>query len=100
MEMTLEEVRRLAHLARLDLSTEDAERMRGELDSILASVERLAKVDTDGVPEQEASDPFVAVRPDVARTADDVTRELILSNFPERTGDALNVPAVFENPKG
>jgi hypothetical protein len=31
---------------------------------------------------------------------DEVTRELILANFPSRKGNLLSVPAVFEKAKG
>ncbi|MFA6503925.1 MAG: hypothetical protein WCT54_03180 [Patescibacteria group bacterium] len=38
-------------------------------------------------------------REDVAFEADEATRELILTNFPERAGDLLAAPGVFEVPK-
>lgn len=99
MPLSIDDVRRLAELARISFSEDELMRFKTELDHILSFVDRLAKVDTRDVPEMSgtAREQF---RPDEASAADDVTRELILSNFPDRLGDLLRVPAVFEKPKG
>ncbi len=47
--LSLEEVARLARLARIDLDAAQAEALRAELNGILAMVERMAAVDTSGV---------------------------------------------------
>jgi len=39
-------------------------------------------------------------RPDVELPCDHAAREIILSNFPERVGDLLKTPGVFDKPKG
>ena len=49
MSLTLEEVRRVAHLCRLHLSDEDEARMRDQLDAILGYMERLQSLDTSDV---------------------------------------------------
>ncbi len=49
VHITREEVERIAALARLSLSDDEAERMVAELDTILGYVETLAEVDTEGV---------------------------------------------------
>ncbi len=98
MKLNQEDVKHLAELARLDLSEPEAKKMSEEFGSILGYVERIQKVDTGKV------EPFTMPakedwRPDVAFESDEATRELILSNFPGRTGDLLQAPGVFENPK-
>ena len=90
----------MAELARLELSEAELEKMRDELSRILQYVDRLASVDTKDVPEVESQGFVADEREDVAFSCDDLTREIILSNFPDRAGDALRVPAVFEKPKG
>ena len=100
MALTTEDVKGLAELARLELSDAEVETRRGELERILTYVDRLAAVDTTGVPEAEGSALLQPLRQDTSLGADEAARELILQNFPERTGDALRVPAVFEKPKG
>lgn len=47
--ISLEEVRKVALLARLALSEDELERMRGDLDGILDWMAALAKLDTTGV---------------------------------------------------
>jgi aspartyl-tRNA(Asn)/glutamyl-tRNA(Gln) amidotransferase subunit C len=47
--ITREEVERIAALARLSLSNDEAMRMASELDTILGYVETLDEVDTEGI---------------------------------------------------
>lgn len=96
--LSLEEVKSLAVLARLELSETELEKLQQDLDSILGYVDRLQKIDTQGVLEG-SSDPVSSFRADKTLPVDDAARELILSNFPDRVSDALGVPAVFEKPK-
>jgi aspartyl-tRNA(Asn)/glutamyl-tRNA(Gln) amidotransferase subunit C len=99
MTLTRDEVRQLADLARLDLSEEELAMAEQDLDKILGYVDRLKKVETEGV------EPFTMPartewRPDVELPCDYAAREIILSNFPERVGDLLKTPGVFDKPKG
>ncbi|HEU0050794.1 MAG TPA: Asp-tRNA(Asn)/Glu-tRNA(Gln) amidotransferase subunit GatC [Patescibacteria group bacterium] len=98
MSLTKEEVARLAALSRLCLAEEEMEKMRHELDRVLEYVDRLQKIDTEHVPET-GTRPKEFLREDVALPADEAARSLIISNFPDRVGNALQVPAVFEDPK-
>lgn len=100
MALTQDDIARLAELARLELSPEESERAQKELERVLEYVGRLSKIDTTGVPETDVTDVQAPIREDVAERGDDATREWILSDFPDRSGDALRVPAVFEKPKG
>ncbi|TIV06031.1 MAG: Asp-tRNA(Asn)/Glu-tRNA(Gln) amidotransferase subunit GatC, partial [Mesorhizobium sp.] len=49
MSVDLQTVKRVARLARIAVSEEDAERMTGELNAILGFVEQLNEVDVSGV---------------------------------------------------
>ena len=49
LRITLEEVEHVARLARLELRPEEKERMRRELDGILAYIDKLRALDVDGV---------------------------------------------------
>jgi len=75
MKLDKEQVAHLAKLARLDLG------------------------DTSGVEPFAMPSKARGWRQDRAMEVDDYTRELILSNFPERSGDLLAAPGVFETPK-
>lgn len=100
MALTQEEIARLAELARLEISPEENARAQKELERVLEYVGRLSKIDTAGVAETSGDAGQAPLRADEAVACDDVARELILSDFPDRAGDALRVPAVFEKPKG
>ena len=49
MSVDIETVRRVARLARIAVTAEEAERMSGELNRILGFVEQLNEVDVSGV---------------------------------------------------
>ena len=100
MVLPQEEVDRLAVLTRLALNEEEKWRLAEQLGAVLEYVDRLAKVDTQGIPEAEMlHDAFVG-RVDELVVQDPQIRECILENFPDSVAGALRVPAVFEKPKG
>lgn len=101
MALTRDEIIRLAELSRLALSEEEMNRMERTLDPILDYVGRLSNVNTEGIPETE-DEPVLPerLRADQAVSTTMEVREAIVSNFPDRVGDLLKVPGVFENPKG
>jgi aspartyl-tRNA(Asn)/glutamyl-tRNA(Gln) amidotransferase subunit C len=93
--ITRDEVERVAALARLLLSDEEAERVAAELDTILGYVETLGRLDTDGVEPTSHVIPLATpLRQDRAVAPLDV--ELVLANAPEREGSAFVVPKVIE----
>ena len=47
--LSLEQISRIAHLARLELSRDEAAAMQQQLNDILAMVDAMAAVDTEGV---------------------------------------------------
>lgn len=99
MALSREEILRLADLSRLSLSEEEIQRMSDTIDPVLTYVSRLSEVDTSGIPETEG-DAVNQLRVDIAQGSADGERLAILANFPDRMGDALRVPGVFEKPKG
>ncbi|MGQ9724847.1 MAG: Asp-tRNA(Asn)/Glu-tRNA(Gln) amidotransferase subunit GatC [Tepidimonas sp.] len=73
MSLTLQDVDRLAHLARLALDGPTAERMLGQLNAFFALVEQMKAVDTTGVaPLAHPAETFDAVS---LRLRDDVASE-------------------------
>jgi aspartyl-tRNA(Asn)/glutamyl-tRNA(Gln) amidotransferase subunit C len=95
MAVDEETIRRIARLARLELSDADVTRLAGEASQILEWVEVLGQVDTDGV------EPALAVipKPHVWR-ADEVTdgdlRDAVLANAPRAAHGFFAVPKVIE----
>ncbi len=93
--ITREEVERIAALARLSLSNDEAERMATDLDTILGYVETLAEVDTAGIaPTSHVIPLSTPLRED--RGGPSLDPEVALANAPEREGTAFVVPKVIE----
>ena len=94
MALDLDDVRKVARLARLDLPDADLPRVRDQLAAILGYVEQLRAVDTAGVEPLAHPLPVVnAFRDDEPRPSLPVAEAL--ANAPARAGDYFAVPAVF-----
>lgn len=94
MKITSEEVQHVANLARLQLSENEIERMTEQLDTILSYVEKLDKVDTEGVPVTTHTQQVVnAFREDVVKPSLD--RDAALGNAPEDNGESFTVPRII-----
>jgi aspartyl-tRNA(Asn)/glutamyl-tRNA(Gln) amidotransferase subunit C len=88
-------VRKVAKLARIAEPEEKLEPLAKELNGILAWIEQLNEVDTDGVePMASAVAVRLPLRDDVVTEGGDV--EKVLSNAPKRTGNFFVVPKVVE----
>ncbi len=88
-------VRRIAHLARIAVSENEVEHLRGELNAILAFVEELADVNVEGV------EPMTSVVPmKMKMRRDEVTdgfiADAIVANAAEREDNFFVVPKVVE----
>ena len=95
MSLSLEDVRRIARLARLDVSAAETERTREQLNGILSFIEQLQSVDTAGVtPMAHAVDVVQRLRPDVATEPD--RREAFQAIAPETEAGLYLVPKVIE----
>jgi aspartyl-tRNA(Asn)/glutamyl-tRNA(Gln) amidotransferase subunit C len=89
------EVGRIADLARLELSDDEAERMAAELEAILAYVEALRELDTDEVEPTAHPIPMATpLRDDRAEAP--LAPERALANAPERDDFAFAVPKVLD----
>lgn len=88
-------VRRIAHLARIAVTDEEAAHLEGELNSILHWVEQLGQVDTAGVaPMTGAVAHSREMRADVVD--DGGYPEQIVANAPESDENYFLVPKVVE----
>jgi len=96
MSLSLDEVRKVAQLARLELAEADLPRMQQQLSAILDYVALLDRLDTTGVEPLAHPLPVQNVfRPDDPRPSLPVDEAL--RNAPARAGDYFGVPAVFES---
>lgn len=94
VSLTDDDVRKLALLARLDLSDEELIKVRPELDSILGFVERLSMLETDDVePMTTALDVDNRWRDDVHVLG--LSNEQALENSPSHDEKFFLVPPVL-----
>lgn len=88
-------VKRVAHLARIAVTDEDAERMTGELNAILGFVEQLNEVDVDGVEPMTSVIPM-EMRKRQDRVNDGSKADDIVANAPMTEDNFFLVPKVVE----
>src|SRR5574343_2118030 len=71
MSLTLEQVKRIAHLARIEISDDEALTTQGHLNGIFQLIEQMQAVDTAGVePMAHAQDVSQRLRDDVVSEGD------------------------------
>ena len=85
----------VAELARLELTDEEKAVFQPQLESIVGYVEKISKVDVDGVEPMMHGRPLVnAFREDVVRAS--LPTEVALSNAPKRVGDEFLLPKIVD----
>ena len=95
MTISLTDVYRIAHLARIEIDAEHAEEVRMQLASIFGLIDQLAAVDTTGVePMAHAQEATLPLRDDVVREPD--LRERYQSLAPAVEDGLYLVPKVLE----
>lgn len=95
MSLTLEQVQRIAHLARIEVSEADAQTTLGHLNGILQLIEQMQAVDTTGIePMAHAQDLSQRLREDAVSESD--RRSAYQSVAPETEAGLYLVPKVIE----
>lgn len=92
--ISADDVRKVAKLARLDLPEDKIATYTGQLERILDYVDHLQAVDTDGVPATTRAVEVVNVTREDTVVATDV-REQLLNEAPLREGDFFRVPKIL-----
>jgi aspartyl-tRNA(Asn)/glutamyl-tRNA(Gln) amidotransferase subunit C len=101
--VTIEEVRRVAELANVELTAEEEPRMQRDLSAILGHVAQLNELDTAGIPAMaqvgevlgaEVEATGASLREDVVRPSLD--RRAVMAAAPETDGRFFKVPKVIE----
>ena len=90
----IEEVQKVAHLARLQLTPEEEQEFTTQLNSILEYFEQLKELDTDNVaPTNRAINLSNITRSDELKPF--ANREEILACAPESDGEFFKVPKIL-----
>ncbi len=95
MQVTAEMIQNLAHLARLQFTNEEQVAIQGDLQKMIAFVEKLNELDTTGVePLLHVGDTVNVLREDTLQGS--VTRGEALRNAPLQDGSFIKVPKVIK----
>jgi len=101
--VTMDEVRRVAELANLELTAEEEPRMQRDLNAILGHIAQLNELDTAGVPAMAQVGEVLggllqprgeSLRLDAVRPSLD--RGAVMASAPETDGRFFKVPKVIE----
>ena len=92
--ISADDVRKVAQLARLELTADTIATYTGQLERILDYVAQLEQVDTEGVPPTTRAVEVVNVTRD-DRVDPTPVREELLGLAPEREGDFVRVPKIL-----
>ena len=95
MSLSLDDVRRIAHLARIEVTDAEAAAVQGELNGILGLVEQLQAVATAGIePMAHAQNVTLRLRDDAVTEADQ--HRAFQAIAPQVEADLYLVPKVIE----
>jgi len=95
MPLSLDEVRRIAELARIGISEAEVQAVRVQLNDIFELIGRMQKIDTDGIePMSHAQGSALRLREDKVTETD--RRDLFQSLAPQKDAGLYLVPKVIE----
>lgn len=90
-----DDVHHLAQLSNLELATEEADALRGDLEAIIGYIEQLSELDTSGVePTYQVTDLENVWREDAVDNYG-VSRETLLERAPASDQQQIKVPKVL-----
>lgn len=96
MTISLDEVKKLAELSRIELSDEEMETMRGEIDSIISYIDTIQKVELPEVPEGPVYlDEKNVMREDTDPHEPGLYTEKLLAQAPRTEGKFLKVKKIL-----
>ena len=95
MALSLDDVTRIAELARIEIAPDEATQVLSRMTGIFSLIEEMRAVDTDGIePMSHAQDTGLRTRDDAVTEGDEHT--LFQSIAPQVEGDLYLVPRVIE----
>jgi aspartyl-tRNA(Asn)/glutamyl-tRNA(Gln) amidotransferase subunit C len=95
MSLSLDDVKRVATLARIEIGEEEAATVLGQLSGIFSLIQQMQAVDATAIaPMSHAQDVTQRLRPDVVTETDQ--RELFQSIAPQVQAGLYLVPKVIE----
>ncbi|WLV25312.1 Asp-tRNA(Asn)/Glu-tRNA(Gln) amidotransferase subunit GatC [Aciduricibacillus chroicocephali] len=94
-DITKDQVKHVAHLARLEITEEEAEQFTEHLSAIITYAEKLNELDTEGIePTTHVLDLKNVFRKDEAKHT--ITQEDAMKNAPDSEDGQFRVPSILE----
>lgn len=93
--ITITELEKLAHLARIKLSAEEIQALVPEFDSILSYIDQLKKVEVSMDKEGRVGPVKNIMRADITKDTSLEDREIILAEAPRREADFIAVKKII-----
>jgi aspartyl-tRNA(Asn)/glutamyl-tRNA(Gln) amidotransferase subunit C len=97
MDMDREEIHRIAGLARIELTDEEATLFAHEVATILKYVSEVQSITGDVPPEKVPGALVNVMRKDINPNEPGLYREDLLNAAPKRTGDYIEVKKILQN---
>ena len=94
MSISLDEVNRIAKLARLSFTEDEKQKLQGELSAILNYVDQLKEIESKVASESYDKDALNLMRDDVVEISEPA--EEFLKQAPAREGNFVKVKSVLE----
>ncbi len=96
MALSLEEVKKIAQLARIELSESELAKYSEQLSSVLEYVSQLKEVsEGDANYDYAVEGLYNSTDEDKVRPTDGASRQIILDDMPDKVGDLLKVKPIF-----
>lgn len=93
--ISIDEVKHVAHLARLAITEEEAQMFTQQLDEIITYAEQLNELDTENVkPTSHVLDMKNVMREDVPSKG--LSQDEVLKNAPDHENGQIKVPTIIE----
>jgi len=95
-KISLEEVKKIAELARIEVSPEEAEKFSGELSDVLGYIDQLSEVDTKSVePISQITGLVNVVREDISEDFDEKMKRELVERARDKKEDYIKVKSVM-----
>jgi aspartyl-tRNA(Asn)/glutamyl-tRNA(Gln) amidotransferase subunit C len=95
MALSIEDIKKIAHLARIEVSESEAQATLTKLTGIMGLIEQMQAIDTTGIaPMSHSQDVIQRLRDDVVTKVNE--RELFQNNAPAIADGLYLVPKVIE----
>lgn len=97
MELSKEQIKHIAELARLELTDAELEKYGGQLSGVLNYIDQLEEVDVTGIePTAQVTGLFNVLRQDEIASWDGSQRETALEQAPELENHQIKVKRILE----